>query len=233
MNLNKIQKELLNTCDNKVTIVANRRCSGQTTGLMLKALTHQSDVYFCVPNYRNLNSSVDYFSKMLSDLNISSYKYHATTTTFHKDYHKIKFCTQGFNYPDGSLILIDQVEMFDPKFIESLLDHHSNLETNSKFIFTTQPFHCGWRDFKFENGSLSLDEKGDYKIVNKSWDYDLVNWGEKSLKSRAEVEDYKPFVKIINFPEEGVENNYLDKIIDDLNPSDKERINGVWKNGWL
>lgn len=93
------------------------------------------------------------------------------------------------------LILVDQVEMFNKTnldLIETLA-----YRDDVKIVYTTQPYHCGWRTPKFVAGFHQFDDRGFMVTENTSWDYNYINWKTSTTHTRACKKDYKNDVIII------------------------------------
>ena len=210
MNLLKSQQQLLQAKD-KVVIVAEGRAKGATTSLYLKAITEGGHSLFCggLDSYSNMSSA---FRVVLKDLGI---KY-----IMHRDFSGEKITWDNglssvlFVYREKLTFILDMKPNVDRVFIDNVDALHKEgdpiyyimerMNRYKQMIFATNPFSCAYRNPTYVNGVLERDEEGNIKYDFKSWDYPLVNWKpldkSKQLVTKASIEDYHSFVKVINNP---------------------------------
>lgn len=216
MNISNIQKQAIKT-DKKVVIIAEGRTQGATTALYLKSITSRGHSLFCGSYLKHYHMSQG-FKEVLKSLDIEY--------TMKRDFagEKIswdnglcsllfvtpsKLLTTLQLRPNVSRVLIDDVDLLhknDPSTLEYLLN---TSERYDQMVFTTNPFHCGYRNPNYINGVVERDELGYIVYIGKSWDYSLVDWKgvEKrsepySVTAKAFIEDYHNYVQVINNPQE-------------------------------
>ena len=228
ITINEMQHEIIHS-KSEITIAANGRGAGHTYGLLLRALMEPT---FHVSYYAPHPAMIKDVERKLAEILVKEkikYRYSHASRIFTIGDKKIKFLTPEDDYTmsrdlflkknvQGVLMLIDQVDMFEQKFIDYILKLQERCHNN--VVFTTQPLFCGWRSIETQFGLPLFDDKGVACVTGKSWDYNLIHWKIDSLNTRAEIGDYKDNVKIItNF---GV-NSFLKKD----NPDFERHINSL------
>ncbi len=216
MNISNMQEQVLQS-DKKVVIIAEGRAKGATTSLYLKAITAKGHSLFC-GSYLKPSRMSEGFRKVLADLGIEytmkrdfvgekiSWENGLCSVLF---VHPSKLLTTLQLRPNVSRVLVDNVDLLhksEPSALEYLLNTFTLYEQT---VFTTNPFHCGWRNPNYVNGVLERDELGHIVYTGKSWDYSLVDWKgvedrseSSTMTSKAFIEDYHNYVLVINNPKE-------------------------------
>ncbi len=219
MNISNMQTQALQA-DKKVVIIAEGRAKGATTALYLKAITSKGHSMFC-GSYLKPSHMSDGFRKALADLDIEyimkrdfvgekiSWDNGLCSILF---VHPSKLLTTLQLRPNVSRVLVDNVDLLhknDPSALEYLWNTFNRYEQT---VFTTNPFHCGWRNPNYVKGVVERDEFGYVVYTGKSWDYSLVDWkgvearsepcSITSITSKAFIEDYHHHVLVINNPKE-------------------------------
>lgn len=240
---NKLQEKLIYS-EKPITISACARGSGQTYGLLIRALKEDClNVSFYLPHFHIFDFTEKLLIGILEQVGIE-YKYSKHDHMFKIGNKVIKFllpenevlCNTNiwFKKNIGGLVLIDQVDMFPQYFINYILEIQKRCGNN--LVFTTQPIHCGWRDIKTEYGLPVFDEEGVALTHAKSWDYGLINWKVGSLNSRAEVHDYGNDVNIITnigFSDFVIKDNQSYKdVINRLSPMERLMVDGDFVKGY-
>lgn len=210
MNLLKSQHQLLQAKD-KVVIVAEGRAKGATTSLYLKAITEGGHSLFCGGLSSPSNMSI-HFRVMLKDLHIEY--------TMSRDFSGEKITWDNglssvlFVHHEKLPYILNMKPNVDRVFIDNVDALHKGANTAyyimdrsdryKQMIFATNPFSCSYRNPSYTNGVLERDEEGSIKYVFSSWDYPLIDWKSldksKELVTKASIEDYHSFVKVINNP---------------------------------
>ena len=205
ITLNEMQFDIVNS-RKPVVIAANGIGAGHTYGTSVSAVVEEClHVSYYVPNPRMVMSVCKQLEDILKQADVK-YRFSVHSNIFSIGEKKIRvltpeeegICEYNIHMKKnirGSLVIIDQVEMFPKYFVRYQL--HLQKRCKNKLIFTTQPFHCGWRDIKTEYGLPVFDRDNLPECVNKSWDYDLINWKQDNLTTRATIEDYFEEVDLI------------------------------------
>ena len=216
MNISNMQTQAIQA-DKKVVIISEGRSKGATTALYLKAITSKGHSLFC-GSYLKPSHMSDGFRKVLKSLDIEY--------TMKRDFvgeniswenglysilfvHPSKLLTTLQLRPNVSRVLVDNVDLLhknDPSALEYLLN---TFNLYDQVVFTTNPFHCGWRNPNYVNGVVERDDLGNIVYTDKSWDYPLVDWkgvGARSepysVTTKAFIKDYHHHVLVINNPKE-------------------------------
>lgn len=216
MNISKTQEQVLKA-DKKVVIVAEGRAKGATTALYFKAIASEGHSLFC-GSYLKPSRMSDGFRGVLKSLDIEytmkrgfvgehiSWRDGLCSVLF---VNPSKLLTTLQLRPNVSKVLVDNVDLLhknEPSALEYLLNTMGLYE---RILFTTNPFHCGWRNPNYVNGVVERDDLGNIVYISKSWDYSLVDW--KGVEKRSEpypvtakafIEDYHNYVQVINNPQE-------------------------------
>lgn len=216
MNISKTQEQVLKAVK-KVVIISEGRAKGATTSLYFKAINSEGHSLFC-GSYLKPSHMSDGFREVLTDLDIEytmkrdfvgehiSWRDGMCSALF---VHPSKLLTTLQLRPNVSRVLVDNVDLLyksDPYAVEYLLD---TMKLYEQVVFTTNPFHCGWRNPNYVNGVVERDDLGNVVYIGKSWDYSLVDWKgvearsePYSVTSKAFIEDYHNYVQIINNPKQ-------------------------------
>lgn len=122
-------------------------------------------------------------------------------------------------------IVIDSPQLFQ--------DDYKELYGKHKLLFLTNPYECGWRHLKYEDGIIQVKEDGSPELEDRSWDCDLVNWNNRLMKTKAVPNDYRDGVNIVTGY--GAENNpYLEGnfmgVMNNLPHYELKRLVGKWHN---
>ncbi len=210
MDLLKSQHQLLQAKD-KVVIVAEGLAKGATTSLYLKAVTEGGHSLFCGGLSSPSNTS-SHFRVMLKDLDIEyamSRDFSGEKITWGNGVASVLFVScEKLPYilsmkPNVDRVFIDNVDALHKRASTAyyIMD---TMYRYKQMIFATNPFSCAYRDPAYTNGVLERDKEGNIKYDFKSWDYPLINWKpldkSKQLVTKASIEDYHSFVKVINNP---------------------------------
>lgn len=123
------------------------------------------------------------------------------------------------------VVVIDSPQLFHST--------HKSLYGKCKLLFLSNPYECGWRHLKYENGIIQVKKDGSPELEDQSWDCDLVNWNNRLMKTKAVPNDYRDGVNIVTGY--GTENNpYLQgnfmEVMNDLPPYELRRLAGKWHN---
>ncbi len=238
MNVSNMQKQVLKA-DKKVVIISEGRAKGATTSLYLKAITSKGHSLFC-GSYLKPSHMSEGFRKVLADLGIEynmkrdfvgekiSWDNGSRSVLF---VYPSKLLTTLQLRPNVNRVLVDNVDLLhksEPSALEYLLNTFDRYEQT---VFTTNPFHCGWRNPNYVNGVVERDKLGSVVYTGKSWDYSLVDWKgvearsePYSLASKAFIEDYHNYVQVINNPQEV---NHYCNVYKDLQGKDLSWYEGM------
>lgn len=247
MNISNMQTQAIQA-DKKVVIIAEGRAKGATVSLYLKAITSKGHSLFC-GSYLKPSHMSNGFRKVLKSLDIEH--------TMKRDFvgekiswcnglcsvlfvHPSKLLTTLQLRPNVNRVLVDNVDLLhknDPSALEYLLNTFNRYEQT---VFTTNPFHCGWRNPNYVNGVVERDELGYAVYMDKSWDYSLVDW--KGVEARSEpcaitskafIKDYNNYVQVINNPQEVNHycNVYKDLVGKNLSWYEGMMLKGSWIYG--
>lgn len=230
----EMQHKLL-ASNKEVTILANSSGSGQTYGLVLKALhSSATNISLFTSTYKQSQGVVDLVKTILHKEGIP-FRFSRTSGIFTIDNgyisKKLKVIPKGsFTSHVTDLILVDNVHQFEQRWVTDLC---ATDFSHIPKVFATQPLHCGWRNFEWDHGLPLTNDKDNLLLSDTSWDYNLIDW--KDTKTRAEVSDYKDNVNVITGyginPYLVEDNPVYVSCINTLNPADKLRVQGEWIEG--
>lgn len=223
----KMQQEVIDT-NNEVVIVATGRGSGRTTALTLKALSPEYD-----------NKSITFIYKTQREAVDNIYKMFEIASSYDIDCHVSK-CDMCIQFEGDKVITficvydyLSRDYVYNPiLFVEDI--HLINIDPDyySELVCTTTPWHCGWRNPKYENGIQIIEEWGEYVYDEYSWDRYLIEWDKVGNGTfKCQPWDYKRNVSVIT--DYGVEDNpvmhesYI-AVLNDLPQTDKVRMQGYW-----
>jgi hypothetical protein len=243
--VNELQHRLIKS-KSKIVVAANSRGAGHTTGLILKSILDETVecVQFYQPTYSLMNSM---FSETIRILKSMDFKYTTHKITYCitlESGKKLMFCLpdnevtcelnlRGKKRTGNILVVLDQVDFFKQYFIDYQIEMQRR--NNNVLIFSTTPYHCGWRDIKTSYGYPILSSNGVPETVSQSWDYDLIDWSKLGMVTRTTPEAYKEGVEVIYgygvnfFLTE--ENPMYMKYLGSLLQEDKRRLSGTWQCG--
>lgn len=216
MNIAKTQEQVLKA-DKNVVIIAEGRSKGATTALYFKAIASEGHSLFC-GSYLKPSHMSGGFREVLKSLGIE-YTMKRGFVGEHISWRD-GLCSVLFVTPSKLLttlqlrstvsrVLVDNVDLLhksEPSTLEYLLN---TMKLYEQIVFTTNPFHCGWRNPNYANGVVERDNLGNVVYTGKSWDYPLVDWKgvEKrsepySVTAKAFINDYHSYVQVINNPKQ-------------------------------
>lgn len=228
--INKIQHKVLESTKH-ITLIANGRCQGATEAMVLKSLMKIGNSLFIVPCQRDVLYVLDMFEKVCTTLEEPfMMEYDGTGKVVRMNTAKINIQTAKeaerrlLLKVNSQRVYVDRPELM-PKTIDLLLAQKQRF---NQITFATNPIECGWRDPLFCKGLPDFDKKGNMITNNRSWDYNLIDWKPFKHNTRAEIEDYKSFVEVINIP---TQENYL---VDGYQPYNEEQtlyLTGDWITG--
>lgn len=204
------QQELLQS-NTPVVIFAQGRISGATKGLLFKLLNSGCHSLFINGYSEQTRNIFKKFTGMLEDNDIN-YLLKRDRVSWNNETSSVTFVSGGeaSRYlrllPNIKMVLVDNVEHLHEtdKSVMRLL--HNQQHRYKQLVFTSNPFHCGYRTPSLINGLHEVDitTGGLVYTEDKSWDYHFIDWKkvdeDKLGNLRAGKEFYKPEVHIINTP---------------------------------
>lgn len=214
MNIQLTQSQInLVKARSSVTIFAEGRCQGATTGLLFKAAINDVGHSLFISGY-TYHNEVKTFCGILEDFDISytvkeglatvkvSWYNETSSVTFISGSEAVRYLRTT---PNISTVLVDNIDYLhskDPSFMRMIYSQKDKY----KLAFTTNPFYCGYRTPKLTNGvhEQNIDSGEWLYTKDKSWDYYFVNWqaidkmDAPTPRLRASKDNYKHYVTIIN-----------------------------------